>query len=178
MKPWHIYSELVFKSHREVEIHHCVCIAAAVCLLPPKTVLMCLCVCPPSRRQTTRSRDRSASCRVGGRCKTRPGHMIPSQGKRMKERGCHAKPQPLKQPLTGTRARLISPGPRPGRAAAVIRMNRAIWMRPPSCVIPELSAAHRLMSSQNEAARTQLRPPPPSGALPPPHEAPPHQGGC
>lgn len=37
--------------------------------------------------QTTRFRGRSKSYREGGRCKMRPGRMIPNQGKSMKEQG-------------------------------------------------------------------------------------------
>lgn len=116
-----------------------------------------LCACSPLHHQTTRSRDRSMSCREGGRCKTRPGRTIPNQGKRMKEQGPDAKLQPLKQPLTGICAWFISPELRWGRTIMVIMMNRAIWMPPSSCVIWELCAAHRLTSSQNEPPHTQLR---------------------
>ena len=53
----------------------------------------------------------------------------------------------------------------------IMMMNRAIWMLLSSCVICELCATHRLMSSHNEPAPTQLRPWSSSGALPPSHEA-------
>lgn len=194
IKLYHIYSaaELVFKSHREK--HHlsqlqcgsnqrpedCQYITADGWYLPRKYIRMYWCcginrlylrACSPLHHQTTRSRDRSMSCREGGRCRTRPGHMIPNQGKRMKEQGPDAKLQPLKQPLTGICAWFISPELRWGRTIMVIMMNWAIWMAPSSRVICELCATHRLMSSQNEPTRAQLRSWSSSGALPLSHEA-------
>ncbi len=130
-----------------------------------------MCACFPFHHQTMRSRDRSMSCREGGRCKTRPGRMIPNQGKRMKEQGHDAKLQPLQPPVTGISAWFISPELCWGGTIIVIMMNRAIWMQLPSCVICELCATYRLTSSQNDPARTQLGPWSSFGALPPSHEA-------
>lgn len=38
----------------------------------------------------------------------------------------------------------------------VMMMNRAIWMLPSFCVICELCATHKLMSSQNKAAEALI----------------------
>lgn len=122
--------------------------------------------CSPLHLQTTRSRDRSESCREGRRCKTRPGRMIPNQGKRMTKQGRDAKLEPVQHPLTGSSAWFISPALCWGGTIMVIMMNRAIWMLPSCCVICELCATHRLVSSQNVPARTQLGSWSYSGALP------------
>lgn len=99
----------------------------------------------------------------------RPGRMIQNQGKRMRE-PCCIMPS-FSHYNTRISARFISPKLCWGGTFMIMMMNRAIWMLLSSCVICELCATHRLMSSHNEPAPTQLRPWSSSGALPPSHEA-------
>lgn len=135
-----------------------------------KTVCVCVHVLPYITRLRDPETDQCPAERGDG-AKRDPDVRFQIGVRRWKSRAAIAKPEPLRPLWVGSVPGSLVLSFCWGRTIMVIMMNRAIWMPPSSCVICELCASHRLMSSQNEPARTQLRPWSSSGALPHSHVA-------